>query len=621
MTGQNETGASKMIRRAGIAGVGLVLVLGVMSCHKAPAQNNAPSTSASDPANGNFAPVDAAGQPAQVLGQNAVNESQQQSEDYTPGQQPPAPIERRAPDNSDAGYGQAGPPPAYDQNNQGYPNNSQSYANDQGYPADQGAPMDDQQAQAVYDADLTDEQASEPPPELPEYDQPPCPDPNYLWTPGYWAWTPGGYYWVPGVWVAAPYVGALWTPGYWGFLGGAYRWHHGFWGPHIGFYGGIDYGYGYVGHGYYGGYWRDNHFFYNTAVNHVNTTVIRNVYVHNVVINNRVVNNQFFNRVSYVGGRGGLQARPLRAEAVVLREQRVGPMQSQLAVRQEAQQNRAQFYRDNHGRPAQTVLARPVAADHTLPAALPRINTPATAYRGNPGADARGRQGRFQNQPNGTDNRGSDNRGQDNRGQGFGAPDQSNGPQQAPPFNQQPSVLSQGRIQRQQPATATNATPQGRPNYQPQNRPADQRPQGPVQNQAQPQAQPQVRQDYQRGGQPQPQYQRGQPQAQPQYQRGQPQAQPQPQPQQRPQYQRQPQPQAQPQPQPQPRQNYQRPQQQVQRPQARQDYQRPQQIQPPPQQHYQPPPQQHYQPAPQPQPRPQPEAHPQPQAPGEHPRP
>ena len=37
------------------------------------------------------------------------------------------------------------------------------------------------------------------PPALPIYVQPPCPQPNYIWAPGYWAWNGiGDYYWVPG---------------------------------------------------------------------------------------------------------------------------------------------------------------------------------------------------------------------------------------------------------------------------------------------------------------------------------------------------------------------------------------------------------------------------------------
>jgi len=40
-----------------------------------------------------------------------------------------------------------------------------------------------------------------------------------------------------------------------GLGGDAYVFHVGYWGPVVGFYGGIDYGYGYVGRGYYGGRW------------------------------------------------------------------------------------------------------------------------------------------------------------------------------------------------------------------------------------------------------------------------------------------------------------------------------------------------------------------------------
>ncbi len=82
------------------------------------------------------------------------------------------------------------------------------------------------------------------PPVLPVYVQPACPGDGYIWTPGYWAYGPAGYFWVPGTWVVAPEPGLLWTPGYWGWGGGVYVWHAGYWGPHIGFYGGVNYGYG-----------------------------------------------------------------------------------------------------------------------------------------------------------------------------------------------------------------------------------------------------------------------------------------------------------------------------------------------------------------------------------------
>ena len=145
------------------------------------------------------------------------------------------------------------------------------------------------------------------PPLLPLYVQPPCPAPGYIWVPGYWAWN-DGYYWVPGTWVVAPAVGLLWTPGYWGWADGAYLWHAGYWGPHVGFYGGINYGFGYTGVGYQGGYWRGHEFYYNRAVTNINTAHITNVY------NRTVVNNVNVTHVSFNGGAGGVVARPSAAE-------------------------------------------------------------------------------------------------------------------------------------------------------------------------------------------------------------------------------------------------------------------------------------------------------------------
>ena len=74
------------------------------------------------------------------------------------------------------------------------------------------------------------------PPMLPVYVQPMCPQPNLMWTPGYWAYSSGDgdYYWVPGAWVPPAYMGALWTPPYWGFSGGQYGFHGGYWGQQRG---------------------------------------------------------------------------------------------------------------------------------------------------------------------------------------------------------------------------------------------------------------------------------------------------------------------------------------------------------------------------------------------------
>ena len=184
------------------------------------------------------------------------------------------------------------------------------------------------------------------PPALPVYVQPPCPTDGYLWNPGYWAYGPDGYYWVPGVWVAPPRFGVLWTPGYWGFGGGAYLWHAGYWGPHVGFYGGVNYGFGYAGVGFIGGVWAGSVFRYNTAVFNVNNTVVRNVYVDRTVINNTTV----INRASF-NGPGGVRAQATAQEQVAMREQHFQPTQNQLAHEQTASRDRTQLASANGGHP------------------------------------------------------------------------------------------------------------------------------------------------------------------------------------------------------------------------------------------------------------------------------
>ncbi len=166
------------------------------------------------------------------------------------------------------------------------------------------------------------------PPPLLTYDQPLCPTDGYLWTPGYWAYDydAGQYYWVNGVWVPPPRVGYLWTPGYWGYNGGAYAFNEGYWGPTIGFYGGINYGYGYGGYGYYGGRWDGGHFRYNTAITHVNTTVIHNTYVDRNSVHNLTNSRTSFN------GKGGLTTRADAAQLAAGRGSHIGATSVQRKV-------------------------------------------------------------------------------------------------------------------------------------------------------------------------------------------------------------------------------------------------------------------------------------------------
>jgi hypothetical protein len=198
------------------------------------------------------------------------------------------------------------------------------------------------------------------PPSLPVYVQPVCPGDGFIWTPGFWAYGPDGYYWVPGTWVLAPTVGYLWTPGYWGFGGGFYAWHAGYWGPHIGFYGGVNYGFGYTGVGFFGGMWVGGRFSYNTAVTNVNTTIVHNTYVNNTVINNTTVNRTSFN------GPGGINARPTVTETAASREQHIAPTAAQTSHEHAASMDRTQLASVNHGRPANAAVNRPLTSSTAM---------------------------------------------------------------------------------------------------------------------------------------------------------------------------------------------------------------------------------------------------------------
>jgi WXXGXW repeat (2 copies) len=192
------------------------------------------------------------------------------------------------------------------------------------------------------------------PPVLPMYDQPVCPDDGDLWTPGYWAYddSVSDYYWVPGTWVMAPEEGYLWTPGYWGWGEGGYAFNEGYWGPTVGFYGGINYGFGYFGEGYGGGRWNNGHFFYNSSVNNLNGGSFHNVY-------NARIENASDNRVSYNGGRGGIEARPNSQQEAAARERHIPAVAAQTEHIQAARANPQQRAAVNHGNPAIAASAKP----------------------------------------------------------------------------------------------------------------------------------------------------------------------------------------------------------------------------------------------------------------------
>jgi hypothetical protein len=235
------------------------------------------------------------------------------------------------------------------------------------------------------------------PPPMPVYAQPAIPGDGYSWEPGYWAWADGGYFWVPGTWVRTPGVGLLWTPGYWGWGGGSYTFHQGYWGTRVGFYGGINYGYGYGGSGFDGGHWQGRNYYYNRAVTNMSGFRPRNTYDRAMAANAA--------HVSYSGGQGGMRAAPNPQEQLAGQARHVQPTAEQAQHVQLASQNKQLQASVNLGKPGVAATARagdfspkgavpaqaaggpvPTEAPRAMPKMLPAGNPPAPRNPAHPQA-------------------------------------------------------------------------------------------------------------------------------------------------------------------------------------------------------------------------------------------
>jgi hypothetical protein len=128
--------------------------------------------------------------------------------------------------------------------------------------------------------------------------------------------------------------------------------NEGYWGPTVGFYGGINYGFGYFGRGYEGGRWDHGHFFYNSTLNNINHNSMHNFY------DTRVNEPGGVNHISYNCGQGGIEARANSQEEAASHDRHVAPLAAQNEHTQTARNNPHNgFPRTTACRPTRAVIA------------------------------------------------------------------------------------------------------------------------------------------------------------------------------------------------------------------------------------------------------------------------
>jgi hypothetical protein len=143
----------------------------------------------------------------------------------------------------------------------------------------------------------------------------------------------------------------------------------------VGYYGGVNYGFGYMGIGFAGGMWRGGVFAYNTAVMHVG---IGGGWAHNTYEDRAIVDRNTVargSRVAFSGGPGGINHPATAEERVAERDQHVGATSFQSQHLATARADHTSYAKANGGRPQNLAASRPLAAE----------SHPAPATRGTPG--------------------------------------------------------------------------------------------------------------------------------------------------------------------------------------------------------------------------------------------
>jgi hypothetical protein len=230
----------------------------------------------------------------------------------------------------------------------------------------------------------------------------------------------------------------------------------------VGYYGGVNYGFGYGGIGFAGGMWRGGFFAYNTAVMHVgvgggwgNRTYVDNAIVQRTTI----INN---NHVSYNGGPGGINHQPTPEERAAEHEQHTAPTAVQTQHENTFRNDHNAYAKVNGGHPQQAALARPLAsANRPANNMQNHVNPQANARPANSQTNARPMdRPETVNRANSPANERPVQRSESvNRGEG----------------NPRPSTSSPRPAEAERPAERPAARPAERPAARPESKPAPQR--------------------------------------------------------------------------------------------------------------------------------------------------
>ena len=132
----------------------------------------------------------------------------------------------------------------------------------------------------------------------------------------------------------------------------------------MGYYGGVNYGFGYMGVGFAGGMWVGGAFRYNTAVMHVGPG-IHNTYRDTTIVHNTTIVN---NHVSYNGGPGGINHRPTPEENSYAHDQHVAATSMQTQHESAAMHNTNNYASHNSGHPQNPAMAWPAGGNTHGPA-------------------------------------------------------------------------------------------------------------------------------------------------------------------------------------------------------------------------------------------------------------